>query len=132
VGVPVSDAFAVKRESCGGRSRTAWFLVLRAEISDQRAEEILHKVSPAPKQTGDLFSKTRVAKHNGYVRVIVNATPTRTAWSRLPETCLESRRRHDVLGLTAEEVAFCDALEGPGSDVRGVRAWEIQDLDQDV
>jgi hypothetical protein len=46
-GVPVSDAFAVKTE-CGGRSRPAWFLVLRAEITDQRAEEILHKVSPAP------------------------------------------------------------------------------------
>jgi hypothetical protein len=48
LGVPVSDAFAVKTESCGGRSRPAWILVLRAEITDQRAEEILHKVSPAP------------------------------------------------------------------------------------
>jgi hypothetical protein len=47
VGVPVSDAFAVKTE-CGGRSRPAWILVLRAEITDQRAEEILDKVSPAP------------------------------------------------------------------------------------
>jgi hypothetical protein len=47
VGVPVSDAFAVKTE-CGGRSRSAWILVLREGITDLRAREILHKVSPAP------------------------------------------------------------------------------------
>jgi hypothetical protein len=47
VGVPVSDAFAVKTE-CGELSRPAWILVLREDITDQRAEEILRKVSAAP------------------------------------------------------------------------------------